>query len=428
MPLSMSVGHCYREPRLDPPSASTHPLPSALSNLGSDLPNELLNAIFDHLSQDALSRVALVSRRWRDIAERLLYTAIVIDEVLPRTSPGGALKGTQTTMPTVPAATLRCCETLSSRPHLTEYVRRFHMRWQTDAVESPALLLLIAQNVLGTLVPTLVHLDELELAFGLAEHIPALLVPSPSDSGGVATATAFLLRPFRLPSLRTLALRGIGGEPPEHVLRDHPALQHLRLGDYRKPLRLRPTDVPHLRTFCGHPVAAASVLPGRPVQALGLVGCESATERDLACIAAGSLPLRSLDLSAMSVTLTLLRNLSRHLSHVEWLRVRLALRHTLHYALPGIRLLTVLTTVLAAFYNLRSLDLSPTSAAVATCDGQNAVEEHHLCMVWMGACPSLRRVIFPSRTGWSLSETGTWISDTSGSRARCYLATPVRPR
>ena len=337
----MSVGHCYREPRLDP---STRPLPRAPSNLGSDLPNELLNAIFNHLPQDALTRVALVSHRWRASSERLLYSAIIIDEVLPRASPG-ALKGTQT-MPAVPAATLRCCETLSSRPHLTEYVRRFNVRWRTDAVESPALLLLVAQNILRTLVPMLVHLDALELAFGLAEHIPALLVPPPplsssssSSPSGSAAATGagavFLLRPFRLPTLRTLALRGIG-EPPEQVLRNHPALLHLRLGDYHKPLRLRPTDVPHLRSFCGYPVTAASVLPGRPVQVLGLVGCELATEQDLARIAEGSLHLRSLDLSAMSVTLTLLRNLSRHLSHVEWLKVRLALRHTLHYALPGI--------------------------------------------------------------------------------------------
>jgi hypothetical protein len=73
------------------------------------------------------------------------------------------------------------------------------------------------------------------------------------------------------------------------------------------------------------------------VQALGLVGrCEAATEEDLARIATGSTPVRALDLSGMSVTPTLLRSVSRHLSHVESLKVRLALRHTLHYALSGI--------------------------------------------------------------------------------------------
>jgi hypothetical protein len=332
-PLSTSVGHCDRELIL---------ALSRASNLGNNLPNELIDVIFDHLSQDALTRVALVSRRWRTNAERLLYSAIVIHEVLPRSSPG-ALKGAQS-MPTVPTATLRCCETLSSHPRLTEYVRRFHVRWQTDAVESPVLLLLIAQNISKTLVPTLIHLDSLELAFGLAEHIPALglLAPPPpppppqgGGNGDGATAAAVILsRPFHLPSLRTLALRGIG-EPPELVLRNHPALLHLRLGDYRKPLCLQPTDVPLLRSFRGHPVTAASLLPGRPVQVLSLVGCELATEEDIARIASGSLPLRSLDLSAMSVTAMLLRNLSRHLCHVEWLKVRLALRHTLHNAVPG---------------------------------------------------------------------------------------------
>jgi len=78
--------------------------------------------------------------------------------------------------------------------------------------------------------------------------------------------------------------------------------------------------------------------------------------------------------------------------------------------------LTALTTVLAAFYNLRGLDLSPTSAIQS--DGKNAVEEESLCVAWMGACPSLRRVIFPSRTEWSLSEAGTWIAVSA---SHCYL-------
>ena len=94
------------------------------------------------------------------------------------------------------------------------------------------------------------------------------------------------------------------------------------------------------------------------------------------------------------------------------------------------RLLTVLTTVLVAFYNLRGLDLSPTNAVVrhTASDGQqqnDAVEEQHLCITWLGACPSLRRVVFPSQTEWSLSEDGTWISG-SGPRSpdslpRSYL-------
>ena len=303
------------------PKAAT----TATTNLGNVLPNEILHAIFDHLPQPALTCIVLVSHRWRANAERLLYSSIVINEVLPSSSIM-ELKGVHS-MPAVPTVTLRCCETLSSYPHLAEYVRRFHVRWQTDAVESPALLLLIAQNIAKSLVPTFRHLDSLELSFGLASYLVPALVVAPR-------IPAAFLPPFRLPDLRSLALHGIG-EPPEPVLRNHPALLHLKLADYPRPLRLLPTDVPRLRSFRGHPATAASVLPGRPVEALGLVGLDPATEADLARIAAGS-RVRSLDLSGASVTPTVLRSVSRHLSHVEWLKVRLALRHTLHYALSGI--------------------------------------------------------------------------------------------
>lgn len=503
--------------RRAPPQATT----TSVVYLGNNLPNEILGAIFDYLFPDTLTRVALVSRRWRANAERVLYSAIIIHEVLPRASPAffpfattatpattatttttaaaatspdaeQELKDFQTTttiMPAVPITTLRCCETLSAHPHLAEYVRRFHLRWETDAVESPLFLLRIAHHIARTLVPTLVHLDSLELSFDLAPHflentpnnappqtapsLPSPFPPPPHTRKHHSTEQQqqqlqlqlhqlhlLLLPPICLPSLRTLSLRGIGTPPSlelERILRNHPTLLHLRLSDYHRALHdLSPTDVPHLRSFRGHPATAASVLPGRPVQALGLVGCELATEDDLARMAAGSIPVRALDLSGMSVTPTLLRSVSRHLSHVEWLKVRLALRHTLHYALSGIRLLTALTTVLAAFYNLRGLDLSPTNAVIqsstasvttvasassgATSDGQqqqqqNAAEEQHLCIAWMSACPSLRRVVFPSQTEWLLSEAGTWVSGSGsgscsrspGSLPRCYLATPTRP-
>jgi hypothetical protein len=325
-------------------------------------------------------------------------------------------------MPSVPAITLRCCETLSSYPHLAECVRRFHVRWQTDAVESPALLLLIAQNIAKSLVPTFRHLDSLELSFDLADYVVPDLLATPSIPTA-PTSTSFL-PPSRLPDLRSLALHGIG-EPPEPILRNHPALLHLKLGDYPRPLRLLPTDVPSLRSFRGHPATAASVLPGRPIETLGLVGLDPATEYDLARIAAGSRPVRSLDLSGTSVTPTVLRSVSRHLSHVEWLKVRLALRHTLHYALSGIRILTALTTVLSDFCNLRDLDLSPTNAVHYYAD-QNAVEEQRLCVAWTRACPSLRRVVFPSRTEWSLSEGGTWTCKSDSIARLLYRCVNAR--
>ena len=375
-------------------------------NLGSGLPNEILDAVFDHLPRDALTRVARVSRRWRANAERLLYASVIIHEILPRASPSpvptstsispttstsspshrprpwragaGAGAGAGGLIPAVPAATLRCCETLSARPHLAEYVRRFHVRWETDAVESPLFLLPIARNISQTLVPTLVNLHSLELSLGLASHLPALTTtpplslsqfpldpPPPSLSPQLRLQLQLqpdqsydaqcehhhhhphphhriLPTSFRLPSLRTLALHGLG-EPQtlelERVLRLHPTLLHLRLSDYQRPLRLTPADVPHLRYFRGHPATAASLLPGRPVQSLGLVGPAGEpppSEEQLARIAGGSAPVRALDLSGMAVTPRLLRSLSRHLSHVEWLKVRLALRHTLHCALSGI--------------------------------------------------------------------------------------------
>jgi hypothetical protein len=333
-PVPAQIYQCYHPGPLLAFSAamsmSTVTLPKP-PNLGNDLPNEILHAIFDRLSQHALTRIVLVSHRWRANAERLLYSSIVINEVLPRSSTP-ELKGAHV-MPSVPAITLRCCETLSSYPHLAECVRRFHVRWQTDAVESPALLLLIAQNIAKSLVPTFRHLDSLELSFDLADYVVPDLLATPSIPTA-PTSTSFL-PPSRLPDLRSLALHGIG-EPPEPILRNHPALLHLKLGDYPRPLRLLPTDVPSLRSFRGHPATAASVLPGRPIETLGLVGLDPATEYDLARIAAGSRPVRSLDLSGTSVTPTVLRSVSRHLSHVEWLKVRLALRHTLHYALSGI--------------------------------------------------------------------------------------------
>lgn len=377
--LSLMLGTTTMFPSLPGAPQAT----SVYIDLGNGLPNEILGAIFDYLSPDALTRVALVSRRWRANAERVLYSTIILHEVLPRASPAFAsataagpaaeqelkdFQTTTTTMPAVPITTLRCCETLSAHPHLAEYVRRFHLRWETDAVESPLFLLRIAHHIARTLVPTLVHLDSLELSFDLAPHflesandatpqIP-LSLPSPSPSPPSPHTRKhhsteqqqqqqlhqhqlhlLLLPPICLPSLRTLALRGIG-TPPSHelerILHNHPKLLHLRLSDYHRALHLSPTDVPHLRSFRGYPATAASILPGRPVQALGLVGCELATEEDLARIAAGSVPVRALDLSGTSVTPTLLRSVSRHLSHVEWLKVRLALRHTLHYAFSGI--------------------------------------------------------------------------------------------
>ncbi|KAA1468894.1 hypothetical protein DENSPDRAFT_772001 [Dentipellis sp. KUC8613] len=371
-----------------PPSAPSGPAPPSRSP-AAYLPNETLAAIFEYLLPPALARTALVSRRWRAIAERILYSTVVIAETIPRTSP--APFKNMPDAPAVPSRTLRCCETLSHNPHLADVVRRFHLRWETESVESPAFLLVIAQNIMQTLIPTFTHLESLELLLGLAPHIP---------EGFREHFPA-----FTVPSLRHLSLGGMGDSPAQ-LLRNHPGLLHFKLADYHAPLALAPADVPRLVSFRGNPVTAASILPGRPVHWLSLVGWEFVTEQDLARIAQTSTPIRTLDLSAMSVTPILLRDISRHLSSIEFLRVKLALRHTLHFALSGIRLLAALTTVLGEFQELRALDLSPTNA------------EQQLCLSWMRACPSLRRITFPSKTEWTLVDGGFWIAEMQGCSSR----------
>ncbi|TFY77825.1 hypothetical protein EWM64_g6186 [Hericium alpestre] len=285
--------------------------------------------------------------------------------------------------PAVPNTTLRCCETLSHNLRLAEVVRRFHIRWQTESVESPAFLLMIAQNIMQSLIPTFVHLDSLELHFGLSEHFPSTRNYFPA---------------FAAPLLRHLSLSGMARGLPRP----------------RRPAPPRPPAPVFLPRQPRH----RSIDPARaPVQWLSLVGWEFVTEQDLTLMARTSTPVRNLDLSAMSVTPILLRDISRHLYHIECLRVKLALRHTLHFALSGIRLLAALTTVLGEFQELRALDLSPTNA-VDGAGSSSAAEEEQLCVSWMRACPSLRRITFPSKTEWTLAGGGTWISEVPGCISR----------
>jgi len=57
------------------------------------------------------------------------------------------------------------------------YIHHFHVRWEMDAVKSLLFLLLIAHNIACMLMPMLVHLDSLELSFGLMPHLPVLHPP-----------------------------------------------------------------------------------------------------------------------------------------------------------------------------------------------------------------------------------------------------------
>ncbi|KAI8985729.1 hypothetical protein BD414DRAFT_508113 [Trametes punicea] len=401
----------FQRPATTVANRSLAPMASA-----AQLPNETLHAIFENLSPGSLATVIRTSHRFRLIAERVLYSSITIVESLPHRAP-------------TPINTAICANTLLSRPHLSEIVRRLTIRWQTDPGPREPFVAAaeLALALLHRALQTLVHLEQLELALGL--------------TGGTLDARV-VLEGCTFPALRVFALSGVGrgslspklyhpppapeggnalGASVAHFLAATPSIEHVRLLDCYETLEVPPQALPHLATFRGSAIAAASVLPGRPVQSLGLVGHEFITERDLQRIARTSVPVRYLDLSMMSVTPTLLRDISRHLGAVvEVLKVKLALRHTLHFALSGIlihrnvsspqSLLAGLSPVLGAFPALHQLDLSPTPV-----DGigrGNALEESALCTTWARACPALRSVVFPSHTEWRRDGLAdVWVAD-----------------
>lgn len=290
--------------------------------MASALPNEMLGAIFVNMQPDVLAQVVRVSRRFRDVAERILYTNIVITDALPRSSP-------------VPHKTAAFCDSVLRHAHLPEGVKKVVIRWQTESGPRDDYMPYIEPILqkLNVALRTLTNLESLDLAFGLA--------------GGTLSSRG-VLNGCDFPALRLFSLSGIGRgsltvkahpnptPPIEWFLSATPSIQHLRLGDCYEPLRLQPSDLPQLSTFRGSAPTAASVLPGRPVQLLSLVGHQFVTERDLELIASTSVRIRWLDLSSMSVTPLLLRDISRHLFGVEYLKVKLALRHTLHHAMSGI--------------------------------------------------------------------------------------------
>ena len=63
-----------------------------------------------------------------------------------------------------------------------------------------------------------------------------------------------------------------------------------------------------------------------------LLACRDAGYRQRA---GGRKPVKKLDLSALSVTPMQLLTISKHLTALETLRMRLALRHTLHFTFSG---------------------------------------------------------------------------------------------
>ncbi|PFH51021.1 hypothetical protein AMATHDRAFT_59955 [Amanita thiersii Skay4041] len=392
----------------------------------SSLPNETLALILADLPPAVLAIVARVSHRFNAVSERILYTSATIIDLLSLSSP-------------YPVRTLQWCEAMDKRVHLHEITRRVSIRWQVESREPytypqphpylphPALPTFAIQ--LGRTLHHLTLLESLDLFLGPANnspervHVIEHVIPALRFTHLQHCSLGADWSKFTTPYSPLLSA----------FLLTHPSLRHLNFPDYyphhhhnhyqqQSPL-LAPNALPNLSSFRGFADAAALFLPGRPVHYLSLLGSDSdVTDDILAHITLTSIPLRFLDLSAMFVRPRLLRILATRLPTIHSLRVRLALRHTLHYSMSGIRILTGLSPVLSSFTHLSWLDLSPTDisshyASPATTgarrpDTDQDEVEHSLCREWARVCPALRRVTFPSRNEWTNDDHGGWFVDT----------------
>lgn len=301
------------------------------------LPNETLAAIFDELPPSSLAVAACASIRFNAVAERILYSSIYIHDLLSEGSP-------------LPLKTLRWCDAMRQRAHLFESAKKLHIRWQADSSAPPPSpqYLFTAGEQLADVLRFLTPLESLDLFLGPANLVPGLHPHYPTMQVQMHAVERVIcgcqFAHLRSCTLGAESLKGV--QPYTGVLvaflASHPTLRHLRLSDLHPRLHtaleaLPTTALPHLSSFRGSADAAAALLPGRPVQYLSLVGQDSDVNREnLPRMTCATVPLRYLDLSAMSVRPMLLRNVSTYLPTVESLRVKLALRHTLHYSFSGI--------------------------------------------------------------------------------------------
>ncbi|KAJ3718912.1 hypothetical protein C8R42DRAFT_674843 [Lentinula raphanica] len=368
--------------------------PFTTDPLEISVPNEVLFEIFENLPISDIARLTCVSHGFNDVAEHILYSSISIRDVLSTSS-------------SFPSRTKTCCESILQRAHLGKSIRGFHIRWQIDVHTSSS-----CQFNLG---PTLERLEQV-LRSGILSSLESLeLWLGPANrrvQPSIPHTIERLILNSHFPQLSSCSLGAewAKGLPSYSTILDGflgslQLLRHLKLHDHHAALNLSPLALPILSSFRGSPATSASLLPGRPIQYLSLIGDDyDVTQEILTRLARTTVPLRFLDLSGMSVRPVVLRNLATYLPAIEVLKVRLALRHTLHYALTGIRLLTMLSTVLSIYRRLVHLDLSPTSVA-----GRDTEQELSLCNEWYRACPSLERITFPSHSDWFLVSDGTWI-------------------
>ena len=278
------------------------------------LPNETLHTVFNYLPPPALVSLLQVCRRLHGVVERILYATISINESVDtntaRPSPNVII---------TPHTTLSFCTTVRARSYLLPCIRRLAIRWTRDRARKNEVM-----NLSSTVIPSL------QSVLLSAPNVDSLELHLAGWRGGYEE----LLRgcSFRL---KSLALSGPLNAPVEWFLSSQPGIVYLHLGDHHAPLRdLSPSDLPRLETFRGDALAAASILPGRPVLGLALSGYEP-SERSLISFAYTKYPIRCLDLSGLSVTPTQLLTISKHLTALETLRMRLALRHTLHFTFSG---------------------------------------------------------------------------------------------
>ena len=314
--LQQLVGGTYNDPALLAFLNALHTMA---------LPNETLSAIFKQLPSSTLVILACVSLRFNAVAERILYSSVSIIDLLSQSSPH-------------PLRTLWWCDAMCRRPHLIDTTRKLQIRWQADQSAPAPHYLVNTCERLGEVVRQCVALESLDLSLG-----PANLV-TPHNTVPIH-ALERIIRSCHFANLRSCSLsaeRTKGVSPYSSILSSFlaslPVLRHLKLSDLQTGVEYLPIDaLPLLTSFRGSADAAASILPGRPVQYLSLIGEDSDVNRDnLPRMTYTTLPLRYLDLSAMSIRLVLLRNVSTYLPTIESLRVKLALRHTLHYSFSGI--------------------------------------------------------------------------------------------
>ncbi|KAJ3887210.1 hypothetical protein GG344DRAFT_90586 [Lentinula edodes] len=358
------------------------------------VPNEVLFEIFSNLSTPNLVTLTSVSHCFNAVSEHILYSSISIKDILSSSS-------------SCPWRTERCCQSIIQRQHLGKSIRGFHIRWHIDVNPSSpcdfdfTIALEKLEQVLRSGI--LSSLESLELWLGPANRGLHPSIPHIIER-------MILGSHFRQLTSCSLGAEWTKGLPSysgalDNFLGSLQSLRHLKLHDHHTALSLPSVALPILSSFRGSPATSASLLPGRPIQYLSLIGDDYDVNQEiLTRFAKTTVPLRVLDLSGMSVRPILLRNLATHLPSIEVLKVRLALRHTLHYALTGIRLLTGLSSVLRTFRLLVHLDLSPTSVA-----GGDVEQELNLCNEWHRACPSLKRITFPSHREWFHRFDRMWI-------------------